>query len=71
MANLYENFENRFTNKWFASDWSDVETKLKNKQDLHKDLNTLQNELLELEEKMEGISQKQLRLANLAKLYNL
>jgi len=70
MANLYEDFENRFTNKRFASDWSEVDVKQENKEDFHKDLATLQAELQYLEDKMEGISLTQLRLSNLAKLYD-
>jgi len=47
----------------------EVEAKPQEIQDVHKDLTTLENELKELKNTMENITQKQLRLANLAKFY--
>lgn len=75
MSNLYDDFEKRFTNAWFSANWADIETQPSKAQvateikPSHKDALTLQEELNEIQEHIENISQKQLRLANLAKLY--
>lgn len=69
MSNLYDDFEKRFTDKWFSSGWAEVETKQETSQLVRKDLATLKSELDEIQEHIENIAQKQLRLANLAKLY--
>ncbi|MEI8129203.1 MAG: hypothetical protein WCG95_06255 [bacterium] len=69
MSDLYNNFENRFKDAWFSSGWVEVEAKPQEIQAVHKDLTTLENELKELKNTMENITQKQLRLANLAKFY--
>lgn len=85
MSGLYEDFEKRYTNAWFSAGWSEVDTKQKEAQvqvassnnrkdlqkDLRKDLSVLQEELNEIKENIESISQKQLRLANLAKFYSV
>jgi len=66
-----DNFEKRFTNAWFSSGWAEIEPKKATEaKDLHKDLVVLESELEEINQKLENISQKQLRLENLAKLYN-
>jgi len=70
MSNLYDNFEKRFTNAPFSAGWVEFEIKSPKTEILHKDLNTLEAELNELNERIENIAQKQLRLSNLAKLYN-
>jgi len=64
-----EKFEKRFTNAWFSCGWAEVEVKPKAVQVSHKDITTLQAELEMLNDQMENIVQKQLRLANLAKFY--
>lgn len=73
MSSLYDNFEKRFTNAFFSANWSEFEVKPSKQQVAtkasHKDALTLQEELNEIQEHIENISQKQLRLANLAKLY--
>lgn len=75
MSGLYEDFEKRFTNAWFAAGWVEVDTKPKEAaaqttNEFHKDLSTLQKELDDIKAQIENISQKQLRLANLAKFYS-
>lgn len=70
MSNLYNEFENRFTDKWFSAGWVEVEPKEQAQAVSKKDLTTLQGELNEIGDSIEQIAQKQLRLANLAKLYN-
>ncbi|MFA7658330.1 MAG: hypothetical protein WCY19_02745 [Candidatus Gastranaerophilaceae bacterium] len=70
MSDLCKDFEKRFTNAWFSADWVEVEVKPQVTQVSHKDLATLQAELDEIRVNMENVVQKQLRLANLAKLYN-
>ena len=75
MSDLYDKFENRFTNAWFSSGWVEVETKPKEAKsqsvnNSRKDLLMLQEELDDIQEHIENISQKQLRLANLAKFYS-
>ena len=70
MSNLYNEFEGRFTAEWFSCGWSeDVKPKEIEPHILRKDLNALQFELNEIQEHIEAVAQKQLRLANLAKLY--
>ena len=70
MSNLYDNFEKRFTDKWFSAGWVEAEVKAPQDASDHKDLAVLEAELNQINEKIETIAQKQLRLANLAKLYN-
>lgn len=70
MSNLYNEFENRFTNEFFSCGWSeDVKPKEIKPEVTRKDLTTLQSELSEIQEHIELVAQKQLRLSNLAKLY--
>ena len=70
MSNLYDDFEKRFTDQWFSSGWIEVENKPKKQEVSHKDLATLEFELELIGENIEGVMQKQLRLENLAKMYN-
>lgn len=70
MSELYENFEKRFTNSWFNSGWIEVEVKPAENQIVHKDLSVLEAELEVINNQLESIEHNQLRLANLAKLYN-
>ena len=69
MPDLYNDFEKRFTNAWFSAGWGEIEVKPAVKQVSRKDVATLQAELAEIKENIESIAQKQLRLANLSKLY--
>lgn len=69
MSNLYDDFEKRFSNAFFSIGWSDVETKPQKVHSSRKDLETLQTELEQIQEHIETVAQKQLRLSNLAKLY--
>jgi len=70
MSNLYDDFEKRHNNSWFSSGWVDVESKKPSNQVFKKDLAILQSELEEIQEHIETVSQKQLRLANLAQFYS-
>lgn len=70
MSNLYDDFEKRYTDKWFSAGWVEVEAKSQKETIARKDLSTLESELANLKEAMENINQKQLMLSNLAKLYN-
>lgn len=71
MSSLYDDFEKRFTNAWFSASWNDeVEAKPKQQVAARKDAKTLEIELNAIKEEIENIELKQLRLANLAKLYN-
>lgn len=71
MSSLYNDFEKRFTNAWFSASWNDgVEVKPKQQVAARKDAKTLEIELNAIKEEIENIESKQLRLANLAKLYN-
>jgi hypothetical protein len=69
MSNLYDDFEKRHTGSWFAAGWVDVEVKKTGVNVFKKDLTTLQAELDAIQEHIDEVSQKQLRLANLAQLY--
>lgn len=72
MAGLYENFEKRFADKFFSAGWIEVQTPTQEqKQEVvaKKDLKTLEAELAQINETIESISFNQLRLSNLAKLY--
>lgn len=72
MSNLYDDFEKRFTNAWFSAGWNEIKIEAK-PQEVHrarKDVATLESEISALKEEIENIELKQLRLANLAKLYN-
>ncbi len=71
MSDLYEDFEKRYTNAWFSVGWAEAEKKPVVKSVSHKDLYTLEGELEQLKENIELITQKQLRLSNLAKLYQV
>lgn len=67
---LYDEFEKRYSSGIFPANWVEVEVKTPQKtQPIKKDLETLQAELQLIEENITNISQKQLRLSNLAKLY--
>ena len=70
MSGLYEKFEKRFTDQWFSAGWIEVEAKPQQATVVKKDLAKLENELLQINEAIENIAQKQLRLENLSKLYN-
>lgn len=74
MEDMYEEFEKRYTDKWFSAGWVEIEAQkhksAKTVEYNHKDLATLENELEMLNDNMDEIVEKQLRLANLAKLYN-
>lgn len=67
MSSMYDDFENRFTKSWFSSGWVEIEPKPEIQ--VRKDLATLQEELQMIEDTISSLSLKQLRLANLAKLY--
>ena len=68
MANLYNDFEKRYADKFFSANW--VEVEVKQVQTVQKkDLQTLEEELQNIEATIELISQKQLRLSNLARFY--
>lgn len=74
MSNLYDEFEEKFKFSWFSCGWVEKEVKQPEPQKMHirlpnKDLETLECELKAIEEDIENIAQKQLRLANLAKFY--
>lgn len=69
MTNLYDDFEKRHKFNWFSGNWSEPEVQKPTAQVFRKDLATLQAELNEIQQHIEDVSQKQLRLANLAKLY--
>lgn len=69
MANLYDDFEKRHKYNWFSSNWADAEVKKPTEQVFRKDLATLQSELDGIQQHIEDVTQKQLRLANLAKMY--
>lgn len=69
MSELNE-FERRHTDSWFAAGWVEVEVKPQKAQIAKKDLAVLETELQKLNDEIENISMKQLRLSNLAKLYN-
>lgn len=64
-----QKFEKRFANAWFSTSWAEVEVKPNTVEVSRKDLITLQAELEMLNDQMETIAQKQLRLANLATFY--
>lgn len=70
MSNLYNDFEKRFDNAWFSAGWVEVEAKPKETNFARKDLGTLQAELEQIQEHIDTVAQKQLRLSNLAKLYD-
>lgn len=68
MSDLNRDFEKRFANKWFSCGWSDAK-KSETKGTDKKSLETLEAELLMINDTIEAIAQKQLRLHNLAMLY--
>lgn len=65
MSNLYDDFEKRFTDKWFSSGWAEVETKQQTSQRVRKDLATLQAELDEIQECIENVAQKTIEISQL------
>lgn len=69
MSGFYENFEKRFDNKWFSIAWIEVDTQKQSEEPARKNLDILLSELEQIEEHIELVMQKQLRLSNLAKLY--
>jgi len=71
MSDLEKEFEERFKNEWFSNDWSEIAFSQKREVPLRKDLATLQNELEQIEETIEAITQKELRLRNLSMLYKI
>lgn len=71
MSDLDKEFEERFKNEWFSNGWNEIEFSQKKETRLRKDLTTLQSELEQIEETIEAISQKELRLRNLAMLYKI
>ena len=69
---LYEEFEKRYTNEFFSSNWVEIVPEKKEEVKsvaMRKDLATLEYELQTLKESIENIELKKLRLANLAKMY--
>lgn len=79
MSGTYDEFEKRFSNAWFSANWAELGAKIEVNSNftplvensVRKDAETLQKELDDLKLDMENINQKQLRLANLSKLYKL
>lgn len=70
MSNLYNDFEKRFTGNSFSAGWVEIEIKPSAEINVsRKELSTLEEELQKIQENIENIAQKQLRLANLAKMY--
>lgn len=72
MAGLYEEFEQRFADKVFSAGWVEVQMPTQEQKQevvVRKDLSVLEAELAQINEAMENISFNQLRLSNLAKLY--
>lgn len=69
MSDLYNNFEKRFTSAWFSVGWIETEEKPLMEKTCKKNIDVLQDELRKIEEHIETIAQKQLRLANLASFY--
>lgn len=70
MSNLYDDFEKRHTQSWFAAGWIEVDANPQKHEPARKNLAELEAELQKIGEDIENISQKQLRLSNLASLYN-
>lgn len=70
MSNLYDDFEKRHTGNWFAASWIEVDAKPQKVQPQKKNLAELEAELQKIGDDIENISMKQLRLSNLAKMYN-
>lgn len=73
MSNMYDDFEKRFENAPFFAGWTEFEIKpaktapvIKHE---HKNLDSLSAELKSIEEQIEEVSLKQLRLSNLAQFY--
>lgn len=74
MSNLYDDFEKRFNNAWFCAGWVEVDSKTKEAVSAavsRKSLDVLESELTEIQENMELIAQKKLRLSNLSKFYQV
>lgn len=69
MSDLYNNFEKRFTSTWFSVGWIEAEEKPLMEKTCKKNIDVLQEELRKIEEHIETIAQKQLRLSNLASFY--
>lgn len=71
MSNLYDDFEKKYADRFFSAGWVEVEVKQPQKTEIfHKDIATLEAELSAINEQIENISLKQLRLSNLSKMYN-
>lgn len=75
MSNMYDDFEKRYTDKWFSAGWVEVNSLVENKQILHrniehKNIETLEDELEMINQTLDDVSMKQIRLANLARFYN-
>jgi len=69
MSDLYNDFEKRFTGAWFSTGWVEVEKKDVEDTNNRKNVVKLQSELAEIEERLEDINLKKLRLSNLATMY--
>lgn len=73
MSNMYDDFEKRFTNAPFFAGWVEFEVKPSKDEPVnkieHKNIETLTSELKFIEEQIEQVSLKQLRLSDLAKFY--
>ncbi|HNW26509.1 MAG TPA: hypothetical protein PKI94_06955 [Candidatus Gastranaerophilaceae bacterium] len=73
MPNMYDDFEKRFENAPFFAGWVEFEVKPAKAAPIvkaeHKDIDALSAELKLIEEQLEEISLKELRLANLAQFY--
>lgn len=70
MGKTFDEFEKRYTDKWFAAGWVEVGTRPQEVAQIQKkDLQLLQAELAQIQEHIETVAQKQLVLKNLAKLY--
>lgn len=70
MSELFNDFEKRHTQSWFASGWVEVDVKPQVARPARKNLAELESELQKLSDDIENITQRQLRLSNLAKLYD-
>lgn len=75
MSELYNEFEDKYKFSWFSAGWVDVEVKPSQAAPVQavnkKDLQMLESELSSIQETLENIELKQLRLANLAKFYQV
>lgn len=74
MANLYDDFEKRFTSSFFSADWVEMVSTTsgepaKNMNICRKSLQELEGELELLKSDVDNISFKLLKLENLAEFY--